>query len=147
LIQEKNEIEMSDKTSELRQQAEKESDPRVDLAVERTELALDRTQLAWIRTVLGFLGSGIALDKGIDAVHKSRIESGDALIQNAHFIGLSLSVSGTIMMMITTWYFIYRSNQLAKMKGGKPYILHPGAFASCLIILLGLTISFLLWIS
>lgn len=133
--------------SELRQQAEKESDPRVDLAVERTELALDRTQLAWIRTVLGFLGSGIALDKGIDAIHKSRVESGDALIQNAHFIGLSLSVSGTVMMIITTWYFIYRSNQLAKMKGGKPYKLHPGAFASCLIILLGLTISFLLWIS
>jgi uncharacterized membrane protein YidH (DUF202 family) len=33
--------------------AERDSDPRVDLAVQRTELAEDRTLLAGIRTTIG----------------------------------------------------------------------------------------------
>jgi uncharacterized membrane protein YidH (DUF202 family) len=55
----------------LRNDAEHGIDPRVDLAVERTEFAAERTQLAWIRTNLALLGSGVALDKGIEAVHKA----------------------------------------------------------------------------
>ena len=39
----------------LRKEVEADTDPRVDLAVERTELAWERTQLAWIRTTLGLL--------------------------------------------------------------------------------------------
>ena len=131
----------------LRKEAEKDADPRVDLAVERTELALERTQLAWIRTTLTFLGGGIALDKGIEAMHEARVESGNALVQNAHFVGLTLSMAGTVLMILTTWNFIRRSRSLAKMKGGKPLLIPHGAFASFLIILLGAAISFLLWVS
>lgn len=70
----------------LRKEAEKYTDPRADLAVERTELAWERTQLAWIRTTITFLAGGIGLDKGVGAMRKTRIESGDALFQNAHII-------------------------------------------------------------
>jgi putative membrane protein len=141
---------MSKETSNVEQArkvAEAETDPRVDLAVERTELALERTQLAWIRTTLALLGSGIALDKGLEAMHRARIESGNALVQDAHFLGLSLSIAGTVLMIFTTWYYIRRSRSLANMKGGKPLLVPPGALASFLIILLGLAINFLLWVS
>ena len=36
----------------IEKEAEADTDPRVDLAVEPTELALERTQLAWIRKTL-----------------------------------------------------------------------------------------------
>lgn len=141
---------MSKETSnveQVRKEAESETDPRVDLAVERTELALERTQLAWIRTTLALMGSGIALDKGLEAMHRARIESGNALVQNAHIVGLALSITGTVLMMFTTWYYIRRTHSLASMKGGKPLLVPPGALASFLIILLGLAVNFLLWVS
>jgi uncharacterized membrane protein YidH (DUF202 family) len=129
----------------LRKTAEHESDPRVDLAVERTELALERTQLSWIRLSLALLGSGVALDKGIEAVHEARIESGDALVRNAHMIGIYLSVAGTMLMIINTWRFVRRSRSLAQMKKSKPMWIPPGAAASLVVILLGIVVSLLLW--
>ncbi len=138
---EKSEIQQS------RKNAEADTDPRVDLAVERTELALERTQLAWIRTTLTFIGSGIALDKGMEAIHKSRLESGNALVQNAHAIGVSLSTGGTILLLITTLAYIKRSRKLAIMKGTKPVLIPAGAISSILIILLGTIISLLLLVS
>lgn len=131
----------------LRMESEQDTDPRVDLAVERTELAWDRTQLAWIRTCLGFIGSGIALDKGMEAIHNSRIVSGTAIVKNAHFIGLTLSMGGTLLMIFTTWLFIRRMRILSKMKGKKPILLPSGALASFLIILLGVVVCLLLGFS
>jgi putative membrane protein len=122
-------------------------DPRTKLSVEGTELALERTQLAWIRTTLTFLASGIGLDKGIEAMHKARIETGDALFENAHVIGITLSITGTVLMVITTWYYIHRSKRLARMRGTKPLRFPPGAIASVLIIILGIGISFLQLVS
>lgn len=132
---------------QLRKEAERDTDPRVDLAVERTELALERTQLAWMRTVLGFLGSGIALDKGVEVMHKARLESGDALFQNAHIIGITLSITGTFLMLITTIFYIRRSQTLAKMKGTKMARIPHGVLASILVIILGVGVSFLLLVS
>ena len=126
---------------------EKESDPRVDLAVERTELALERTQLAWIRTVIGFLASGLALDEGVEAMHKARLETGDAFFKSAHVVGISLSVTGTLLMLIVTGFYIHRSRSLAVMKGTKPLRVAPGTFASLLIVLLGIGISLLQLVS
>jgi uncharacterized membrane protein YidH (DUF202 family) len=131
----------------LRKQEEQNADPRVDLAVERTEYALERTQLAWIRTVIGFLASGVGLDKGIQAAHQARIESGDAFVKNAHMIGIYLSVSGTALMIITTWKYILRARSLAKIKGAKPALIPPAALASLLIIFLGIVVSLLQWVS
>lgn len=136
---------MDSKEQLLRNEAEHDADPRVDLAVERTEYALERTQLAWIRTSLALLGSGVALDKGTEAVHKARIESGDALVRNAHMIGIYLSVAGTLLMIINTWMFIRRSRTLAQIKNSKPMLLPPGAVASLVVIFLGIVVSLLLW--
>jgi len=36
----------------IRQDPEREADPRIDLAIRRTELAEQRTLLAWLRTSL-----------------------------------------------------------------------------------------------
>jgi uncharacterized membrane protein YidH (DUF202 family) len=130
-----------------RKEAEQDSDPRVDLAVERTEYALERTQLAWIRTVLSLLGGGIALDKGVEAIHKARIETGNSLVDSAHAIGIALSITGTLLMVITSIFYIRRSQSLAKIKGTKPVRIPPGVLASILIILLGVGISFLLLVS
>ena len=134
-------------TQQLRKEAEADTDPRVDLAVERTELALERTQLAWIRTTLTFIGSGIALDKGMEAIHRSRLESGNALVQNAHAIGITLSMGGTILLLITTLYYIKRIRQLLKIKGVRPSSFPPGVLASFLIIILGAIVSMLLLFS
>lgn len=120
---------------------------RTVLSYERTELALERTQLAWVRTTLAFLGSGLALDKGIELMHRDRIEKGTAFVQNAHIAGISLSIAGTLLIIYTTWFFIKRSRTLARIKGGKPLLLPPGAMASFLIILLGIALSFLLLVS
>jgi uncharacterized membrane protein YidH (DUF202 family) len=49
----------------IREEAERDADPRIDLAVERTLLAIERTQLAWVRTVMGMITAGIAIDKGL----------------------------------------------------------------------------------
>ena len=135
------------KIEQTRKEAEKDSDPRVDLAVERTELAWERTQLAWIRTTLTFIASGIGLDKGIEAIHKDRLESGNAFVQNAHAIGVSLSTVGTLLLLITMVVYIKRTRRLAVIKGAKPILIPPGAISSMLIILLGTIISFLLLVS
>ena len=132
---------------QLRKKAEADSDPRVDLAVERTELAWERTQLAWTRTTLTFIVSGIALDKGIEAIHRNRLESGNALVQNAHAIGIVLSMGGTILLLITTLYYIKRIRRLTIMKGAKSVLIPAVAISSILIILLGVILSFLLLIS
>jgi putative membrane protein len=132
---------------QLRKETEANVDPRVDLSVERTELALERTQLAWIRTVLSLIAGGIGLDKGMEAIHKTRLESGNALVENAHAIGISLSITATILIIITTVSYIRRCRSLARLKGVKPIGLPPGAIGSIIVILLGGVISFLLLLS
>ncbi len=138
---------MDSKEQLLRNEAEHAADPRVDLAVERTELALERTQLAWIRTNIALLASGVAIDKGIEALHQARIESGTAIIRNAHMIGLYLAICGTLLMTINTWIYINRSRSLARMNGLRPLRIAPGALASIIMIILGIAISLLLWTS
>ncbi|HNW55450.1 MAG TPA: DUF202 domain-containing protein, partial [Bacteroidales bacterium] len=82
----------------IRNEAEKDVDPRVDLAVERTMLALDRTQLAWVRTVLTLITAGIAIDK----LHMARIIAGIAWQKDAHMAGLLLTSAGTALITLST---------------------------------------------
>jgi len=140
-------MEKEESDQQLRKEAEQDADPRVDLAVERTEYALERTQLAWIRTVLSMLGGGIALDKGVEAIHKARVETGVSLVNSAHAIGIALSITGTLLMLFTTIFYIRRSQSLAKIKGTKPERIPPGVLGSILILILGIGISFLLLVS
>jgi uncharacterized membrane protein YidH (DUF202 family) len=129
-----------------KQQIQKESayndDPRIDLAVERTMLAMERTQLAWARTVLGLITGGVAIDRGIAALHEARMAAGVALVNNAHFAGLLLTSTGTLLMIITTGIYIRRMKQLNLMNGIKKKWPAPGTILSVFICLLG---GFAIW--
>jgi uncharacterized membrane protein YidH (DUF202 family) len=122
-------------------------DPRIDLAIERTEYALERTQLAWIRTTLSFLGSGIALDKGMEFIHQARVQENKALFENAHVIGITLSCAGTLLMILTTWFFIHRQKALTLKKDVATSLFPPAFWASLLVIILGISVSILLIIT
>ncbi len=124
----------------------KGDDPRVSFAIERTAYALERTQLAWIRTTLAFLGGGVALDKGMEAIHKARIISGKALFDSAHIIGIFLSSGATLFMLLSTWFCYKRFHNLSE-KQVTPHVYYPVMLSSALTLLLGIVISVLLIIS
>ena len=112
-------------------------DPRVDLAVERTMYALDRTQLAWVRTVLGFITGGIAIDKGVSALHQARLLSGEAWERNGHFAGLLLTSVGTALMTLVTVFYIIRMWQLATMLEKRNKLIYPGTILSVFMCIVG----------
>lgn len=117
----------------IRKEAERDVDPRVDLAVERTMLALERTQLAWVRTVITLITAGIAIDK----VHLARIIAGIAWQKNAHFAGLLLTSAGTVLITLTTILYIIRIRELTLVRGRRNKIPNPGSLISIFIILIG----------
>src|SRR5687767_1640202 len=93
---------------------DQQPDPALNLSVERTQLALERTHLAWIRTMFTLMTAGLAIDKGFAFIHQQRVASGTAFITNAHFIGLTLTCVGTILLIFATSQFSRRNTQLAK---------------------------------
>ncbi|MFN8257062.1 MAG: DUF202 domain-containing protein [Bacteroidales bacterium] len=116
----------------------------VNLAVERTMYALERTQLAWVRTVLGLITAGIAIDKGVSALHQARLISGEAWDKNGHFAGLLLTWVGTLLMILVTVFYIIRMWQLASMLRKRNRLLYPGTLISVFICILGfLSVYFL----
>ena len=129
---------------QIRVEAERDADPRIDLAVERTLLAIERTQLAWVRTVMGMITAGIAIDKGFQALHQARLMSGLAWEKNGHFAGLLLTIGGTLLMILTTVIYILRIRELNLTRGAKGKLPTPGVLISFFICLIGaLAIYFL----
>ena len=114
-----------------------EVDLRIVLAVERTMLANERTQLAWVRTVLGFITGGIAIDKGVSALHQARLLTGEAWVKNGHFAGLLMTSVGTALMALVTVLFIKRLWELSTMLGRRNKLLHPGTLISVFMIIVG----------
>lgn len=129
------------------QVAEQAQDIKTLLAVERTLYAVERTQLAWVRTTLAMLGSGIALDKGMEYIHQTRVIAGTALFESAHIIGVVLSLFSTILLLLST-IFCYRRFSIltTQMKMNMRTVL-PTLCLSLLVVTLGATISYLLWVS
>ena len=82
-----------------REQAERDADPRVDLAVKRTELAWDRTLLAWLRTTSALIAAGAAFDKGAQWLHEVRLAAGTAFVRGGHLVGLSLTAAATLLLI------------------------------------------------
>lgn len=126
---------------------EQEQDTKTLLALERTLYAVERTQLAWVRTTLAMLGSGIALDKGMEYIHQTRVLAGTALFESAHIIGVVLSVFSTILLLFSTVFGYRRMSILTAQMNMHRYHKLPTFFLSLLVVLLGATISILLWIS
>lgn len=127
---------------QLRSNVEKDVDPRVDLAVERTELALERTQLAWVRTLLSMIGGGFVIDKAMEAVHQGRLESGRAIVRNGHLSGMLITGLGTLLMMLVTINYGFSARKLAGMKGGKKSFLAPGYLLSVMTIFIGILLLY-----
>jgi len=120
------------------------ADPRINLAVQRTILAMERTQLAWVRTILGLITGGVAIDKGTAALHEARMAAGVALVNNGHFAGLLLTITGTVLIVLTTVIYIRGTAQLNQMNGIKRKMPAPATILSIFICLLGaLAIYFL----
>ena len=116
-------------------------------ALATTVYALERTLLAWIRTTLALLGSGIALDKGMEYIHQTRVSSGTALFENAHVIGIVLSCFSTLLLFLSTLFSYQRLAHLADQLGSGRKVIFPVIATACLVILLGATISILLLVS
>jgi len=124
--------------TEQRIETELETDPRVDLAVERTELALERTHLAWIRTTLTFITAGLAIDAASSLIHQQRLLHNIALVRNGHLIGIFLTTSGLLLLVVETLYYLKRSKQLSMIKKGKLKWFIPGLALSLIVFVLGL---------
>ncbi len=123
------------------------SEVKNQTALEATLYALERTLLAWVRTSLALLGSGIAIDKGMEYIHQTRVLSGTALFENAHVIGIVLSCFSTLLLLLSTLFSYQRLASLAdQLRIGRKAIF-PVMATSFLVIILGATISILLLIS
>jgi len=123
------------------------SEVKNQTALEATLYALERTLLAWVRTSLALLGSGIAIDKGMEYIHQTRVLSGTALFENAHMIGIVLSCFSTLLLLLSTLFSYQRLASLAdQLRIGRKAIF-PVMATSFLVIILGATISILLLIS
>jgi putative membrane protein len=133
----------NNKTEEqIRKEAEQDTDPRVDLAIERTELALERTQLAWVRTLLSLIGGGFVIDKAMEAIHKARLESGEAFVRHGHLAGMIFTLSGTLLMILVTINYLRRNAAYARMKKGKKRFFEPGFLLSLLTIMIGFAVTY-----
>ena len=120
------------------------SEVKNQTALEATLYALERTLLAWVRTSLALLGSGIAIDKGMEYIHQTRVLSGTALFENAHMIGIVLSCFSTLLLLLSTLFSYQRLASLAdQLRIGRKAII-PVLAPSILVIILGATISLLL---
>jgi len=128
---------MEDRQQQIRAEAERDADPRIDLAVERTLLAIERTQLAWVRTVIGMITAGIAIDRGTAALHQARLLSGVAWEKNGHFAGLLLTIGGTLLLALVTIIFILRIRELNHIRSLKSIFPSPGVLISVFICFVG----------
>lgn len=116
------------------------------LAAERTDLALETTQLAWIRTTLTMMGIGIAISKGAEALFKAKIVKQE-ITMHTDVMGIVMTIVGTVLLTVITFYFLLRRRQLAKTRDAYAYGIIPILLISVFTILAGVGLSYLLIIS
>jgi len=136
---------MNDKSqipTEVVSGASQRLDLALDLAVERNMLALERTQLAWVRTIVGLITTGIAIDRGFEALHQARLVTGEAWVRNGHLAGLVMTISGTLLILIASVYYIRRMQDLSRMRNQPRKLLDPGLILSLLITVVGLLVIY-----
>ena len=56
--------------------------------------------LARAGTVVSCIAGGFTIDKGLDALHKARVASGEAWVNHGHAAGMVLTVAGTVLMVL-----------------------------------------------
>jgi len=129
---------------EIKVNAEKADDPRIEIAIERTQLAYERTQLAWIRTVLTLITAGFALDKGSEALHQARIAMGEALVKSGHVSGMLLTISGTFTMVLVSIIYLRRMKELYKLGRLRRKLSYPVLLLSFVITFFGVIVIYFL---
>ena len=87
-------------------QSAAESDPRVQLAFERTFLAYERTRIAWVRTALALISFGFAIAKVLQYLREKQGET--ATLMSPRAVGLIMIVIGLVSLILAG-----RQNRLA----------------------------------
>jgi putative membrane protein len=90
---------MNDETTQ--KQSAAQSDPRVQLAFERTFLAYERTRIAWVRTALALISFGFAIARVLQYLREKEGET--ATLMSPRVIGLIMIVIGLVSLILATW--------------------------------------------
>jgi uncharacterized membrane protein YidH (DUF202 family) len=78
-----------------------QSDPRVQLAFERTFLAYERTRVAWVRTALALISFGFAIAKVLQYLREQQGETATVISPRA--VGLVMIAIGLISLILADW--------------------------------------------
>ena len=78
-----------------------QSDPRVQLAFERTFLAYERTRIAWVRTALALISFGFAIAKVLQYLREQRGDTATMISPRA--VGLVMIAIGLISLILADW--------------------------------------------
>jgi inner membrane protein YidH len=78
-----------------------QSDPRVQLAFERTFLAYERTRIAWVRTALALISFGFVIAKFFQYLREKQGETATVLSPRA--IGLVMITIGLVALILANW--------------------------------------------
>ncbi len=117
-----------------------ETNAQVQLAIQRTELALERTQLAWVRTAFAIISAGLAMEKGLQALHDAKLLAERDWLTGGHYGGVFLSLIATVSLTLTT----VRYRAYIQSIGGdlsRHTIANPTVWLSLLVILMGIGVS------
>ena len=85
----------------INQQSATRSDPRVQLAFERTFLAYERTRIAWVRTALALISFGFVIAKFFQYLREKEGETATVLRPRA--IGLVMITIGLVGLVLANW--------------------------------------------
>jgi len=123
---------------------EETSDPRVDMALQRTEWALERTQLAWVRTSFMMISSGLALDKSLSALSESRLIPDNGWVLGGQIGGVLMAAFATLFLTMATWEYVGRAHELRGMGVGRSSRIASALPISLLVLAVGITIATML---
>src|SRR6476620_3581625 len=90
---------MDNKASQ--QPAATQSDPRVQLAFERTFLAYERTRIAWVRTALSLISFGFVIAKFFQYLREKQGET--ATLFSPRAIGIVMITIGLVGLILANW--------------------------------------------
>jgi len=85
----------------IHQPSATQSDPRVQLAYERTFLAYERTRIAWVRTALALISFGFIIAKFYQYLREKQGETATVLSPRA--IGLLMISIGLVGLILANW--------------------------------------------
>jgi putative membrane protein len=85
----------------IHQPSATQSDPRVQLAFERTFLAYERTRIAWVRTALALISFGFVIAKFYQYLREKQGETATVLSPRA--IGLLMISIGLVGLILANW--------------------------------------------